>query len=192
MPTGADYSGVMIRFVAFVLFLAVLVATLSPHHASTTGNFDVELGDGTPAATGSSVESGPAVAASSSSTFAGTRELVLDRAPDGHFYTDAQVGPATIHFLIDTGASTIALSPADAQAAGVQYAASDRTGVARTAGGDVGLKRVTLDRVAIGPFDTRDVDAAVIDTPMKISLLGQSWLRKVGTVTISGDKMVLR
>lgn len=176
----------MIRFAASVLSIAAVVAVLAPRPEAGGTN---TMGAAGPSGTATS----DTAARGTQATFvSGTRELVLDRAPDGHFYTDAQVGPATIHFLVDTGASTIALSPADAQAAGVQYVGSDQTGIARTPGGEVGLKRVTLDRVAIGPFETHDVDAAVVERPMEVSLLGQSWLHKVGSVTITGDKMVLR
>ena len=173
----------MIRFVLLTVFLAVSVATLAPHGSRATPDA---------AAVDTMTPDSATPVAPPPSTFAAARELVLDRAPDGHFYTDAQVGTATIHFLVDTGASTIALSRTDAQAAGVQYMGSDRGGTAQTAGGEVGFKAVKLDRVAIGPFEGRDIDAAVIDTPMGVSLLGQSWLRKVGTVTISGDRMTLK
>ena len=122
----------------------------------------------------------------------GGRQLVLERAPDGHFYTDARIGNTTVHFLIDTGASNIALSRDAARAAGVAPSQSEFTGTASTANGTVALAPVTLDRVAIGPFEAHDVDAVVVDTPMDVSLLGQSWLRSVGTVTISGDRMILK
>ena len=198
----------MTRFVAFVLFLAVFVATCSSHGGSAGSARDAlaSSSNTTDDASDSPWASNPrhtdrlsrsdrsdAEGASPSPTLpTGAHELVLDRAPDGHFYTDAKVGYATIHFLVDTGASTIALSRADAQAAGVQYLASPDSGIAQTAGGQVGLKFVKLDRVTIGPFEGHDVEAAVIDTPMGVSLLGQSWLRQVGTVTISGDQMTLR
>jgi aspartyl protease family protein len=50
---------------------------------------------------------------------------------------------------------------------------------------------VTIDRVAIGPLEARDVRAAVADQ-LQVSLLGQSYLERVGSVEISGDRMVLR
>src|SRR3546814_20603745 len=45
----------------------------------------------------------------------GIAKVVIPRSEDGHFYADAQVGAATVHFLIDTGATAVALSRADAQ-----------------------------------------------------------------------------
>jgi aspartyl protease family protein len=118
----------------------------------------------------------------------GVADVTLTRAPDGHFYADAIVNGAKIHVLVDTGA----LTRADAQAAGLQFSTGDFTGKAQTAGGDVALKPVTLDRVGIGPVEARNVDAVVVDSRMTVSLLGQSWLRRVGSVQIAGDRMVLR
>ena len=115
------------------------------------------------------------------------REVV--RSADGHFYLDAQVNGAQIHFLVDTGASMVALTAADAQRAGISLP-SDRA-TAQGAGGAVEIVPVTIDRIAAGPLEARNVEGAVArDLP--ISLLGQSFLSRVGTVQISGDRMVLR
>ena len=116
----------------------------------------------------------------------------LERAGDGHFYTDAMVNGAPIRFLVDTGASSIARSPEDAQRAGLAFGSGDFTGSAQTAGGLVATKPVMLDRVAIGPLEATQVEGAIVQSGLGISLLGQSWLRRVGTVTINGDVMELR
>lgn len=122
----------------------------------------------------------------------GYASVAIERAPDGHFYADALVNGASIRFMVDTGASTIALNRADAQAAGLQFGAGEFTGTGQGVGGAVALKPVMLDRVKIGAVEARDVEAAVIDGELGVSLLGQSWLRRVGTVSIEGDQMVLR
>jgi aspartyl protease family protein len=116
-----------------------------------------------------------------------SREIA--RAADGHFYLDAQVNGAQIHFLVDTGASMVALTAADAQRAGI--ALPSERAVAEGAGGTVEIIPVTIDRIAAGPLEARNIDGAVArDLP--ISLLGQSFLSRVGTVQISGDRMTLR
>jgi aspartyl protease family protein len=122
----------------------------------------------------------------------GWADTTLTRADDGHFYADAMVNGARIRFLVDTGATSVALSKRDAQAAGVQFASGDFTAQGHGVGGVVALKPVKLDRLAIGPVEARDVDAVVAEDGLEISLLGQSWLKRVGNVTIKGDKMVLR
>lgn len=113
----------------------------------------------------------------------------LQRGPDGHFYADAQVNGTMIHFVVDTGASVVVLTAADAQRAGLQLP-SERA-VAMGAGGPIEIIPVTLDRVAVGGIEARGVQAAVAEsTP--ISLLGQSYLQRLSSVEIRGDTMVLR
>jgi aspartyl protease family protein len=116
-----------------------------------------------------------------------SRELV--RSSDGHFYADAQVNGAQIRFIIDTGASMVALTPADAQRAGI--ALPSERARARSASGEVEIIPVTVDRIAVGALESRGVRGAVVPQ-LEVSLLGQSFLRHVGTVEIRGDRMILR
>lgn len=122
----------------------------------------------------------------------GYASVRLARAADGHFYADAMVNGAPVRFMVDTGASSIALSAEDARRVGLAFSAGEFTGQAQTASGTVGIKPVALDRVTIGPLEATQVDAAIVEQGLGISLLGQSWLRRVGTVTINGDVMELR
>ena len=113
----------------------------------------------------------------------------LQRGPDGHFYADAQVNGTTIRFMVDTGASVVVLTPEDAQRAGIQLPSERAT--AMGVGGPIEVTPVMLDRIAIGGIEARGVRAAVAEE-LPISLLGQSYLSRVGTVEIRGDRMVLR
>lgn len=113
----------------------------------------------------------------------------FERSADGHFYAEAQVNGARIRFLVDTGASMVALTAADAQRAGI--ALPSERARAQGAGGELEVIPVTIERIAIGPLEARDVRGAVAET-LTVSLLGQSFLAQVGTVEISGDRMVLR
>ena len=178
----------MMKFIGSVLALAIGVAMLSPHGGSNPP----VASDATSSTDGPTASHATSTSTVSPAMGNGFGSVVLTRQPDGHFYTDAQVNGATIHFLVDTGASDIALSRADAQSAGVQFASGDFTGTAQTAGGTVALKPVTLDHVSVGSLDAHNVQGVVVDTPMGISLLGQSWLKQVGTVTIEGDRMTQR
>ena len=119
-------------------------------------------------------------------------DFTLIRAPDGHFYTDGQVNGTVIRFLVDTGASSVALSKADAAKIGLQFTDADFTATGSGAGGALALKPVMLDRVIVGTTDAANVEGVIVNSDMKVSLLGQSWLRRVGTVEITGDRMVLR
>src|SRR3546814_19960948 len=95
---------------------------------------------------------------------------------DGHFYADAQVGAATVHFLIDTGATAVALSRADAQRAGISPRAGEFTGTARPANGTVPLKPVTNDRIRIGPPGARHAAAAVLDRRQEAPHVGKEYV----------------
>jgi aspartyl protease family protein len=130
---------------------------------------------------------GNAAAAPAAGNGFASREI--PRAADGHFYLDAQVNGAQIHFLVDTGASMVALTAADAQRAGIFLPSGRAT--AEGAGGAVEIIPVTIDRIAAGPLEARNIEGAVARN-LPISLLGQSFLSRVGTVQISGDRMTLR
>jgi len=119
----------------------------------------------------------------------GLASHALERSPDGHFYAEAQVNGARIRFMIDTGASFVALTPRDAQAAGIVLGSERAT--ARGAGGEVEVIPVTIDRIALGPLTATDVRGAVADE-LPVSLLGQSFLSRADSVEIRGDEMVLR
>ena len=116
-----------------------------------------------------------------------SQELV--REPDGHFYAEAQVNGARVRFMIDTGATFVALTRDDAQRAGIPLGSARATAIG--AGGPVEVIPVTIDRLAIGALSATQVQGAVADE-LAVSLLGQSFLSQVGTVEIHGDRMVLR
>ncbi|WP_234002363.1 TIGR02281 family clan AA aspartic protease [Erythrobacter sp. AP23] len=120
---------------------------------------------------------------------AGTTEL--PRAADGHFYADVSVNGAQVEFLVDTGASVIALTGADARAAGLYWSDADISVVARGASGPVQGVEATLDRVELGGHVARDVRAVIVPEGLAISLLGQSFLATVQPVRIDADRMVL-
>lgn len=122
----------------------------------------------------------------------GGGEVRLGRSGDSHFYVDTRVDGASIKMMVDTGASIVALTRRDAEAIGIDVDALPVAGTARTAGGEVPMRVVMLDSVAIDGLDVRGVHAAVIDADMGVSLLGQSFLSKLKAVNVEGDKMTLR
>lgn len=116
---------------------------------------------------------------------------VIERSPDGHFYVNALVNDNLIRFLVDTGASSIALTQADAQAAGIPVNPADVEIVARGASGDVRGARVDIHHIAIGQKEAWDLPSVVITDDMDVSLLGQSYLSQIASVSIMNDKMIL-
>jgi aspartyl protease family protein len=120
-----------------------------------------------------------------------TGEVTLARARDGHFYADALVNGQPVRFIVDTGATSVALTRADAARLGIAPAETAFTETAKGAGGDVKFKPVSLDRVSVGGIEARQVQAAVVQSDMAVSLLGQSWLKNVQNVTITRNTMTL-
>lgn len=117
--------------------------------------------------------------------------IALKREHDGHFYADAEVNGQSIRFLVDTGASGIALSRADARRAGIGISIGMPEVVGEGASGDVRGEHVTVDRLSLGSAEAENLSAVVLDKGER-SLLGQSFLRKFDSVEIRGDTMVLR
>lgn len=118
-------------------------------------------------------------------------EVVLPRADDGHFYADVSIGGVSAHMLVDTGASVLALTSEDAEAMGIQWTADDVRPVARGAGGVILGVSVSLDQVQVGDLEAREVAAVVVPEGLAVSLLGQSFLSRVGRVEIENGQMVL-
>jgi len=115
----------------------------------------------------------------------------LARGPDGHFYADAKVNGVTVHFLVDTGATGVALSAADARRVGLPFFSSEFAAVGRGASGEVRGKLVTLDRVSLGGKSVDNVSGAILEGS-EMSLLGQSFLSRMGTIEMTADRMVIR
>jgi aspartyl protease family protein len=106
-------------------------------------------------------------------------KIVLTADGNGHFVTTGQMNGGTTRFLVDTGATNIAMSTAEAKRLGISYLNGER-GVSYTANGPVSVYRVTLDTVRVGDVTLHQVDAAVIDGQgMDITLLGMSFLNRL-------------
>ena len=115
----------------------------------------------------------------------------LERQADGHFYAEAEVDGTGIRFLVDTGASMIALNAEDAEALGLDWNESELQHVGRGVNGDVFGKPVKLANVVLGDLQADDVEAVIIPKGLDVSLLGQSFLARVENVGIEGDRMTL-
>lgn len=118
-------------------------------------------------------------------------ETVLDRASDGHFYAEATVDGQQVLFLVDTGASVVALTGDDAADLGLQWYEEDLQPVGRGASGPVRGVPIMLNELMLGSFRSQNVPAVIIPRGLPVSLLGQSFLSKIENVEISGDQMVL-
>ena len=118
-------------------------------------------------------------------------ETVLSRDSDGHFYADAMVEGHRYRFLVDTGASIVALTGADADSMGLYWDDDSLRPIGRGASGTVFGVPVEIEIMEVGGFEVRNVQAAIIPEGLDISLLGQSFLSQIENVKISGDEMKL-
>ena len=133
----------------------------------------------------------PATSASTVSA-SGSREVVLTRGSTGHFFTDAKVnGHGPVQFIVDTGASIVALSMSDARALGVDVDPSKFDVIGEGASGAVRGQKITLDSVDVGGIKVEHVKAVVLEGS-NLSLLGQTFLTHVDHVDMSGDYLSLR
>lgn len=96
----------------------------------------------------------------------------------GHFVAEGRVNGAHVRFLVDTGATLVTLSAAEARRLGIDYKAG-RPAVSQTANGRVLVYRVRLDSVTVGPMTLLAVDAVVHESPgLDMALLGMSFLNR--------------
>lgn len=110
---------------------------------------------------------------------------------DGHFHLTAQVNGTPVSFIIDTGASSIALGPADAARVGIDPDRLAYAGQARTANGTVGTAAVTLDSVTLGEIHDTGVPAMVLQSDLDQSLMGMSYLSRFARVSIQQNRLIL-
>ena len=107
----------------------------------------------------------------------------------GHFLADGAINGNPVRFLVDTGATTVALPAADALRLGIDYR-KGQVGFSNTAAGVVQIYRVTLDRVRLGAIELTGVEASVIEQGLNVALLGMSFLNRV-EMKRDGHTMVL-
>lgn len=106
----------------------------------------------------------------------GTR-IVLTESGGGHFMTAGQVNGRAVQFMVDTGATSIAMSVSDAERAGIAYKTGQPVRMS-TANGTTEGFRITLNSVRVGDVEVYDVAAVVIPQPMPFLLLGNSFLSR--------------
>jgi aspartyl protease family protein len=118
-------------------------------------------------------------------------ETVLERSPGGHFYVDGEVNGELVRFVVDTGASVVALTVRDAERIGIPFSPGEFDVVGSGASGPVRGKPITLDTVSV---DGKDVDSVrgVVVEGLDVSLLGQAYLNRLSSVEMSNGRMRLR
>jgi aspartyl protease family protein len=168
---------------------ALLIAGIAPSYLDRAG-FSGKPAAGPTGQPATSVATATQPARSSLS--AGPRSIVIPRDSRGHFSVDGTVDGRRIQFMVDTGASAVALRASDAARLGIHPAQRDYTGRSATANGIARFAPVKLDMVEIGGVTVRNVVAIVMaDEGLSENLLGLSFLSRLRRFEYREGKMVL-
>ena len=120
------------------------------------------------------------------------RTVEIGRSNGGDFGISAHINGARVAMVLDTGASSVVLTRDDAKKAGLPLEVLNYTVNIDTANGRARAAPVTLDRIAIGDLTERSVEALVAQPgQLKTSLLGMSFLNRLQSWQVSGDRLVL-
>ena len=107
----------------------------------------------------------------------GGRRIVLTAESGGHFLGSGTINGKSVRFMVDTGATNVALSQEDAERIGIDYKAGQRT-LSRTANGVIPTYRTNLTSVRVGDVVVYNVDATIVPGQMSHVLLGNSFLTR--------------
>lgn len=123
----------------------------------------------------------------------GEQAVRLRRHDNAHFIARGAVNGVTMSLLVDTGASTVVLKPADAERAGIDTKSLSFTTPVSTANGSTFAAPIRLKTISVGPLEVRDVEALVAQPgALSENLLGMSFLKRLRSYEFSGDFLTLR
>lgn len=117
----------------------------------------------------------------------------LRLVPDthGHYWAQGTVNGASLRFMIDTGATYVAISAEDAKRAGIDYRSGQRVRM-NTANGQSNAWLVILDRVSIGGVVLHGVQGSVHEQGLSVALLGMSFMNRLDMRREAGDLLLRR
>ena len=122
----------------------------------------------------------------------GNRSLSISRDARGHFQTEGRVDGQRVGFMVDTGASVVALNESSAARFGLRPSRGDYNATVTTANGTIKAARTRLAMLDVGGLIVRDVDAMVLpDEALSENLLGLSFLSRLRRFEYANGQMVL-
>lgn len=116
----------------------------------------------------------------------------VPKAADGHYWAEASVNGQRVKFLVDTGATAVALSPADALRLGFETSDLSFNYKVQTASGEARAAKVSLDTVSVAGARVDDVEAFVIEKGLETSLLGMTYLGRLDRFEATKTALILR
>jgi aspartyl protease family protein len=130
---------------------------------------------------------GTRVASAPAASSSGRTTILADSR--GHFFTTGSINGVAVRFMVDTGATTVSLSSADATKLGINYRSGKRA-TAQTANGPIAVFVVQLDNVRVGDITLTNVVGTVSEGPSHVALLGMSFLNRT-QMNRDGDTLTL-
>jgi aspartyl protease family protein len=120
------------------------------------------------------------------------RTLNIPHDDRGHFATEGRIEGQRIAFMVDTGASVVALNESSAARFGLRPSRGDYNATVTTANGTIKAARTRIETIEVGGLVVRDVDAMVLpDEALSVNLLGLSFLSKLKRFEYAKGMMVL-
>ena len=120
------------------------------------------------------------------------RTVEVARTNAGDFDISARINGIRVPMVLDTGASSVVLTQQDAKAAGLPLEILNYTVSIDTANGRTRAAQVTLDRLAVGGLEERSVEALIVQPgQLRTSLLGMSFLNRLQSWQVSGDRLIM-
>ncbi|WP_407186014.1 TIGR02281 family clan AA aspartic protease [Bradyrhizobium centrosematis] len=156
------------------------------------GTFMAQMADRMSSASATSAPRTSVAVAVAASAPAGGRSLAISRDGRGHFQTEGRIDGQRIGFMVDTGASVVALNETSAARFGLRPSRSDYNATVSTANGTIKAARARIAMLDVGGLIVRDVDAMVLpDEALSENLLGLSFLSRLKRFEYANGQMVL-
>jgi aspartyl protease family protein len=115
----------------------------------------------------------------------------IAKSADGHFWAVGRVNGGSVRFLVDTGATAVALTPADAARLGLKPEDLHYATKVVTAGGSTRAASVRIASMTVGGVTLDNVDALVIEEGLDTSLLGMSYLGRLSRFEATKKSLIL-
>ena len=133
-----------------------------------------------------------AISAANAEAAQGGQRATIRKSADGHYWARGETNGASVRFLVDTGATAVALTPADAQRLGLDVGALTYNSRVITAAGPTRAAAVKLASLTVSGARLENVDALVIEKGLDTSLLGMTYLGRLASFQATPRALILQ
>ena len=119
------------------------------------------------------------------------RSAVIAKSDDGQYWAQGRINNSSVKFLVDTGASVVVLTPADARKSGIHPDSLEYITPINTAAGQIKAAKTIITSISIGKVTVYNVQAVVIQKGLTHSLLGMSFLGELRKLEVTPEEIIL-